>query len=31
VDRAQWPDGRYEFDVQAGDHRVSLTVCIGAY
>jgi hypothetical protein len=30
VDRAQWPNGRYEFDVQAGDHRTSLTVCIGA-
>ncbi len=30
VDRAQWPDGRYEFDVQAGDHHASLTVCIGA-
>ncbi len=30
-DRAQWPAGRYEFDVQAGDHRVSLTVCIGAH
>jgi hypothetical protein len=31
ADRAQWPDGRYEFDVQAGDHQASLTVCIGAY
>jgi hypothetical protein len=30
VDGARWPDGRYEFDIQAGDHRSSLTVCIGA-
>ncbi|HEX7474040.1 MAG TPA: hypothetical protein VF323_13235 [Candidatus Limnocylindrales bacterium] len=31
VDHGSWPDGRYEFDVQAGDHRTSLTVCIGAH
>ena len=31
VDHAPWPDGRYEFDVQAGDHRISLTACIGAH
>lgn len=31
VDGTKWPDGRYEFDVQAGDHRMSLTVCIGAH
>ena len=30
IDQASWPDGRYEFDIQAGDHRSSLTVCIGA-
>jgi hypothetical protein len=30
VDRAPWPDGRYEFDIQAGDNRSSLTACIGA-
>jgi hypothetical protein len=28
VDRGLWPAGRYEFDVLAGDHRMSLTACI---
>jgi hypothetical protein len=30
-DRAPWPDGRYEFDVRAGDHETSLTACIGGH
>jgi hypothetical protein len=30
VDGSDWPDGRYEFRVLAGDHATSLTVCIGA-
>lgn len=29
VDRAIWPDGRYEFIVRTAQHVVSLTVCIG--
>lgn len=28
VGRGLWPAGRYEFDIQAGDHRTSLTACI---
>ena len=28
TDRAQWPPGRYEFHVIAGDQTVALTVCI---
>jgi hypothetical protein len=28
TDRAQWPPGRYEFHVIAGDRTVALTVCI---
>jgi hypothetical protein len=28
IDHGQWPPGRYEFDVLAGDHRISLTACI---
>jgi hypothetical protein len=28
TDRAQWPRGRYEFHVIAGDQTVALTVCI---
>lgn len=30
VDHGPWPAGRYEFDVQAGDDRISLTACINA-
>jgi hypothetical protein len=29
IDQAPWPVGRYEFDIQAGDHRSSLTSCVG--
>lgn len=29
VDQAPWPVGRYEFDIQAGDHRSSMTACLG--
>ena len=29
IDRAPWPVGRYEFDIQAGGRQVSLTSCIG--
>jgi hypothetical protein len=28
IDHAPWPVGRYEFDVVAGVHRLSLTACI---
>jgi hypothetical protein len=28
IDHGPWPTGRYEFDVLAGDHRISLTACI---
>jgi hypothetical protein len=28
IDRGLWPAGRYEFDVLAGDHQMSLTACI---